>query len=64
MRATRPWDPPVLIVLLGVVAGGCDLATGAFSSQASDQRVDGRLGGGGPPLSLETVNGGIDVTGR
>lgn len=49
------------------VANGDISFTGLSVEQTGQQgrrRVDGRLGGGGPPLSLETVNGGIDVTGR
>jgi hypothetical protein len=49
------------------VANGGISFTGLSVQQTGEvgrRRVDGRLGSGGPPLSLETVNGGIDVTGR
>jgi hypothetical protein len=49
------------------VANGGINFTGLSVEQTGEvarRRVDGRLGSGGPPLSLETVNGGIDVTGR
>ncbi|MCL4849236.1 MAG: DUF4097 family beta strand repeat protein [Acidobacteria bacterium] len=45
----------------GINTEGLDLET---SGERSRRRVEGRLNGGGPPVRLETTNGGVRLRGR
>lgn len=45
----------------GISTSGLDIET---SGESSRRRLEGRLNGGGPPVRLETTNGGVRLRGR